>query len=80
MNKKNEGGQDSLVELNRYIDWRIFEKDLLWFQRSRRKVETGRKPFDAILMLKILILQSLYNLSDEAMEYQIRDRISFTRF
>jgi IS5 family transposase len=32
------------------------------------------------LMFKILILQSLYNLSDEAMEYQVRDRLSFMRF
>ena len=31
-------------------------------------------------MFKTLILQSLYNLSDEAMEYQVRDRLSFMRF
>ena len=26
------------------------------------------------------MLQSLYNLSDEQVEYQVRDRLSFTRF
>jgi len=26
------------------------------------------------------VLQSLYNLSDEQIEYQVRDRLSFTRF
>jgi IS5 family transposase len=31
-------------------------------------------------MFKILILQSLYNLSDDATEFQIRDRFSFLRF
>ena len=31
-------------------------------------------------MFKILILQSLYNLSDHQTEYQIRDRLSFIRF
>ena len=31
-------------------------------------------------MFKILILQSLYNLSDDQTEYQIRDRLSFMRF
>jgi IS5 family transposase len=31
-------------------------------------------------MFKVLILQSLYNLSDEAIEYQILDRLSFMRF
>ncbi len=31
-------------------------------------------------MFNILILQSLYNLSDDQTEYQIRDRLSFMRF
>ena len=31
-------------------------------------------------MFKVLVLQSLYNLSDDQTEYQIRDRISFMRF
>jgi IS5 family transposase len=31
-------------------------------------------------MFKILVIQSLYNLSDDAVEYQIMDRISFMRF
>jgi IS5 family transposase len=31
-------------------------------------------------MFKILILQSLYNLADDAMEYMVRDRLSFMRF
>jgi len=31
-------------------------------------------------MFKILVLQALYNLSDEQTEYQIRDRLSFMRF
>jgi IS5 family transposase len=28
----------------------------------------------------MLILASLYNLSDEQLEYQVRDRLSFMRF
>ncbi|MDR4485391.1 MAG: transposase, partial [Nitrospirales bacterium] len=40
----------------------------------------GRPPFDAVLMFKVLVLQALYNLSDEQTEYQIRDRLSFMRF
>jgi IS5 family transposase len=31
-------------------------------------------------MFKILIIQSLYNLSDDAVEFQILDRLSFMRF
>ena len=39
----------------------------------------GRKPIDAIVLFRMLILRSLYNLSDEQVEYQVRDRLSFTR-
>jgi len=45
-----------------------------------RKSNAGRKPFDAVMMFKVLVLQTLYNLADEQVEYQIRDRLSFTRF
>jgi len=31
-------------------------------------------------MFKILILQRYYNLSDDQIEYQINDRMSFMRF
>lgn len=37
-------------------------------------------PIDAIVMFRMLELQSLYNLSDEQVEFQVRDRLSFTRF
>src|SRR5262249_31064755 len=32
------------------------------------------------MMFKVLVLQTLYNLADEQVEYQIRDRLSFMRF
>ena len=48
--------------------------------RKRRRAAAGRKPIDAMVMLRMLVLQSLYNLSDEQIEYQVRDRLSFTRF
>jgi len=74
-----EGG-DPLVKLNRIIDWRLFHADLKKLREKKRHSKAGRKPFDAVLMFKILILQSLYNLSDDQTEYQIRDRLSFMRF
>jgi transposase, IS5 family len=52
-------------------------------QRARtetRKSQAGRKPMDEIVMFKVLVLQALYHLSDDAAEYQIRDRLSFMRF
>jgi len=44
-----------------------------------RKSNAGRKPFDVVLMFNLLILQTLYNLADEQVDYQIRDRLSFAR-
>lgn len=71
---------DPLVALNRLVDWEYFRSDLQVVHEKTRKSAAGRKPFDPILMLKILILQSLYNLSDDATEFQIQDRLSFMRF
>jgi IS5 family transposase len=34
---------------------------------------------DAVLMFKTLVLGALYNLSDDQIEYQVRDRLSFMR-
>jgi transposase, IS5 family len=36
--------------------------------------------YDPVLMFKVLVLQTLYTLSDDQTEYQIRDRLSFMRF
>ena len=38
------------------------------------------RPFDYVMMFKILILQRYYNLLDDQIEYQINDRMSFMRF
>ena len=73
-------GGDPLVKLNAIIDWKQFAADLKKLRDKDRKSNAGRKPFDSILMFKILILQSLYNLSDDQTEFQIRDRLSFMRF
>lgn len=40
----------------------------------------GRPPYPTVVMVKLLLLQQLYNLSDDALEYQVLDRTSFQRF
>jgi IS5 family transposase len=40
----------------------------------------GRPPFPTELMVRIVVLQKLYGLSDEQVEYQILDRKTFQRF
>lgn len=75
-----DNGGDPLVKLNEIVDWELFRDDLETVRDKERKSNAGRKPFDVILMFKILVLQSLYNLSDDQLEFQIRDRLSFMRF
>ena len=45
-----------------------------------RKSRAGRKPMDAVLMFRTLVLSALYNLSDDQIEGQVRDRLSLMRF
>ena len=47
---------------------------------EERKSPAGRKPWDAVVMFKAIVLCELYNLSDDQVEYQLRDRLSFMRF
>src|SRR5271156_4298478 len=70
---------DPLVKLNSVIDWEIF-RPLFKDFRNKSKHPQGRPPYDEILMLRIVVLQQLYSLSDDQMEFQIRDRYSFQRF
>ncbi len=74
---------DPLVLLKQTILWELFRGELkaLWRRPyEKRKSNAGRPPWDEVLMFKVLVLQQLYNLSDDQIEYQIRDRLSFMRF
>jgi len=79
---KIDSNGDPLKKLNALLDWELFRADLeaARDKDKERKSSAGRKPFDAVLMFKILILQALYGLADDAAEYQILDRLSFMRF
>ena len=73
--------KDPLEELKKHIDFEMFRPILTdALRNAERKSPAGRKPLDVILMFKPLIIQRLFNLSDEQLEYQITDRLSFTRF
>lgn len=49
-------------------------------QRKNDKEKGGRPPYDSVLMFRILVLQELYQLSDDEMEFQLYDRLSFQKF
>lgn len=75
--------RDPLVEINAIVPWEEFRPKLegVWrTPEAERKTLAGRKPMDMVVMFKTLVLGALYNLSDDQIEYQVRDRLSFMRF
>ena len=72
---------DPLARLAEVVDFEMFRAQVgrIW-ENPGRKSAAGRKPKDPVLMLKVLVIQALYNLSDDQTEYQIRDRLSFMSF
>ena len=77
---KIDANGDPLVQLNALVPWESFRESLESVHDKQRKSNAGRKAFDVILMFKLLVLQSLYNLSDDQTEQQTLDRLSFMRF
>src|SRR3979411_2847232 len=74
---------DPLEAIDRLVPLESFRADIeavVLTPDEMRKSSAGRKPLDAIVMFRMLVLQALNNLSDEQVEYQVRDRLSFTRF
>jgi len=71
---------DPLVKIDAVVPWEDFRSRLETTWRKspeERKSNAGCKPWDAVVMFKAIILCALYNLSDDQVEYQIRDRFSF---
>ena len=71
---------DPLHRLTQGVDFEIFREVLEEKLHVEPQGQGGRKPYDYVLLFKILILQRYYNLSDDQTEYQICDRLSFMRF
>lgn len=71
---------DPLERLGKGVDFELFRQSLEDKLTKSTKGKGGRPPYDYVLMFKILILQRYYNLSDDQIEYQINDRLSFMRF
>ena len=70
---------DPLERLNKVVEWEYFRETIEKIHK-KKMVKAGPKPYDPLLMFKILILQRYYNLSDNQIEYQILDRLTFCRF
>jgi transposase, IS5 family len=71
---------DPLEKLENAINWKYFKPILDKVFRKERKSNAGRPPFDYVMMFKILVLQTMYGLSDAQVQFQIIDRHTFKRF
>jgi len=71
---------EPLKQLNALIDWEMFRPELSLLRENIDVSKGGRPPIDPVLKFKMLVLQSLYNLSDDSLEQQVLDRLSFMRF
>lgn len=78
--EKIEGLQPSVQRMKELIPWESFRPLLVLGYTQDQKSNAGRKPIDPVMMLRLLVLQHLYNLSDEEVEYQFNDRRSFQEF
>lgn len=70
--------QTVLDEIDELIDFSIFADA---FEGIISASHLGGRPaYPALMMFKVLLIQTLYNLSDEKMEEALADRLSFKRF
>ena len=70
---------DKVAEFDTLIEWERF-RPLMGDLFTNATEQGGRPNFDEILMVKLLILQSMYGLSDPELERQANDKISFLKF
>lgn len=70
-----------LEKISNVIDFEIFRSTLeTKLLNTAKKNNAGAKPFDVVMMFKIMILQRYYGLGDKQVEFQIVDRLSFKKF
>jgi len=69
-----------LKRLSDSIPWESFRPLLDQSYVQERKSNAGRKRIDPLILFKMLVLQQLFNLSDEELEFQVNDRRSFEEF
>jgi IS5 family transposase len=72
--------KDPLEQLNHFIRWEDFRPVIDKAFAVTDPSLGGRPPFDRVMLFKVLVLQRMYNLSDDNTEYQILDRHSFCKF
>jgi IS5 family transposase len=70
---------DKLAKIEPLIDWEAFTPIIAGLYHNQGP-QGGRPNIDEVVMMKLLVLQQWYGLSDPELERQVADRISFQRF
>ncbi len=70
------GMNGSLERIDEEVDWEKFDT----LVEGIYSAEEGRPSYPPLMMVKVLLLEQWYNLSDTQMEEALWDRISFRRF
>ncbi|WP_434662408.1 IS5 family transposase [Paraburkholderia sp. A3BS-1L] len=78
--KKIDALGDPLSEIESHIDFAALAAAVDMIAPRPASPQGGRPPYPTEAMVRILVLKRLYNLSDEQMEYQLLDRMSYKRF
>jgi len=71
---------DALEVMERHVDFAALAAAVDQAAPRPARARGGRPPFPTEVMVRILLIQQLFNLSDEQMEFQLLDRLSFQRF
>jgi transposase, IS5 family len=69
-----------LHQINTLIDWAVFEKEL--DKVCKRSVEdaAGRPAYNPLVLFKMMLLQTWYNLSELGVEDMVNDTLSANAF
>jgi len=70
---------DKVAEFDTLIGWERF-RPIIGNLYTNTTEQGGRPNIDELLMVKLLVLQSMYGLSDPELERQANDKISFLKF
>jgi hypothetical protein len=70
---------DKVSEFDTLIEWDRF-RPIIGDLYTNTTEQGGRPNHDVILMVRLLVLQSMYGLSDPELERQANDKISFLKF
>ena len=71
---------DVLQRFEEIIDFGAIASEIDKAAPRPGRAKGGRPPYPTEVMVRILIIQERFNLSDEQMEFQLLDRLSFQRF